>query len=112
VNWKMLEGDVGGLGDGREVVDGVLGGKKKEETVKSMDINMANEKLGNQRNNTLKATLQYWGYKATGNLDPCNGCLKEKARAKDVSHKPTLNEATEPGKRLLLDTTGPFEMSA
>jgi transposase InsO family protein len=38
--------------------------------------------------------------------------LKEKARAKDVSHKPTLNEATEPGKRLFLDTTGPFEMSA
>jgi hypothetical protein len=77
-----------------------------------MDINEANEKLGHPSENTVKATLQYWGYKATCNLDPCYGCLKEKVRAKDVSHKPTLNEATEPGKRLLLDTTGPFEMSA
>jgi transposase InsO family protein len=57
-------------------------------------------------------TLQYWGYRAGGNFNPGDGCLKEKARAKDVSHKPTSNETTEPGKHLFLDTTGPFETSA
>jgi hypothetical protein len=44
-------------------------------------------------------------------VDQCDGCLKEKARAKDVSHKPTSNEITEPGKRLFVDTIGPFETS-
>jgi hypothetical protein len=86
--------------------------KTEQETVKSMDINEAHEKLGHPSENTVKVTLQYWGYKSTGNLDPCDGCLKEKARATDVSHKPTSNETTEPGRRLFLDTARPFETSA
>jgi hypothetical protein len=85
---------------------------KKGETIKTMDLNEAHEKLGHPDENTVKATLQYWGYKATGTFDPCDGCLKEKAKAKDVSHKPTSNVVTEPGKRLFLDATGPFEISA
>jgi hypothetical protein len=86
--------------------------KKEQQAVKTMDINEAHEKLGHPSENTVKSTLQYWGYMAVGNFDPCDGCLKEKARAKDVSQKPTSNETMEPGKRLFLDTTGPFETSA
>jgi hypothetical protein len=40
-----------------------------------MDINEAHEKLGHLSENTVKVTLQYWGYTAVGKFDPCDGCF-------------------------------------
>jgi hypothetical protein len=45
-------------------------------------------------------------------MESCDACLRHKAKAKDVSHKPLITRATKAGERLFLDTTGPYELSA
>jgi hypothetical protein len=45
-------------------------------------------------------------------MEPCDACLRFKAKAKGVLHKPTTTRATKVGERLFMDTTGPYEMSA
>jgi hypothetical protein len=80
---------------------------------KKMDINEAHEKLGHPCERTTRLTVESYGWTTTGEFTPCDACLKDKARAKDVSqHKPSKTVETEPGGRLYLDTTGPFTQSA
>jgi hypothetical protein len=57
-------------------------------------------------------TMEGFGWKVLGEMEPCDGCLQFKAKAKGGSHKPTKIQATESGERLFLDTTGPYQMSA
>jgi hypothetical protein len=77
-----------------------------------MDINEAHEKTGTPLRKNNKTDDRVLWMTATGEFKPCYACLKDKARAKGVSHKPSKTVATEPGGRLYLDTTGPFTRSA
>jgi hypothetical protein len=79
---------------------------------KKMDINEAHEKLGHPSERTTRLTIESYGWTATGEFKPCDACLNDKARAKDVSHKPSETVETKPGGRLYLDTTGPLIQSA
>jgi hypothetical protein len=79
---------------------------------KKMDINEAHEKLGHPRERTTRLTIESYGWTATGEFKLFDACLKDKARAKDVSHKPSEAIETEPGGRLYLHTTGPFTQNA
>jgi transposase InsO family protein len=73
-----------------------------------MDINEAHEKFAHLSEGLLRKTALHYGYKLTGTLMPCDGCMKAKAKAKAVK-KFTETKATKPGERLFMDTTGPFE---
>jgi hypothetical protein len=79
---------------------------------KKMEIIEAHEKLGHPDKKTTRLTLESFEWNAIGEMEPCDGCLKHKAKAKDVSHKPSKTQATKPGGRLFMDTTGPYEISA
>jgi hypothetical protein len=79
---------------------------------KQVDINEAHEKLGHPSGRTTRLTIESYGWTATGDFKPWDASLKDKARAKDVSQKPSEAIETLPGGRLYLDTTGPFTQSA
>jgi hypothetical protein len=79
---------------------------------KKMEIMEAHEKLGHPDEKTNRLTLESFRWNAIGEMEPCDGCLKHKAKAKNVSHKPSKTQATKPGGRLLMDTTGPYVISA
>jgi hypothetical protein len=66
---------------------------------KKMDINEAHEKLGHPSERTTRLTIESYEWTATGEFKPCDACLKDKARAKDVSHKPSEVVETAPGGR-------------
>ncbi len=51
-----------------------------------------------------------YGIKLTGKIEPCDTCLRAKARAKNTK-KTTECMAATASKRLCLDTMGPFEPS-
>ena len=75
----------------------------------SMDINEAHRKMSHVGETILRLTFKHvFEMKLTGELRPCDGCMKAKARAKNVK-KVSTTEATQPGERLYLDTTGPFK---
>ena len=73
-------------------------------------IQDAHELLGHPSEVITRKTMSHMGVKLTGELQPCEGCLLEKAQRKSIP-KTSLCKATLPGERLLLDTTGPFAPS-
>jgi hypothetical protein len=56
---------------------------------KKMDINEAHAKLGHPCKRTTRLTVESYGWTTTGKFKPYDACLKDKAIAKDVSHKPS-----------------------
>ena len=76
----------------------------------TMDVQEAHELLGHPSDFITRKTMSHMGVKITGDLKPCEGCLLEKAQRKSIP-KVSLCQATLPGERLLLDTTGPFAPS-
>ncbi len=74
---------------------------------KTVDINVAHDVCGHKGEALLKKTYKALGVTLTGTLKACEGCGFAKAKAKAVS-KTTATNATKPGERLYLDTTGPF----
>jgi hypothetical protein len=80
-----------------------------EKNVK-MDINEAHEKGVHVHEACLRKTFLKMRVDLVGDLLPCDGCMKAKARAKAVP-KLTSLKATMAGERFYLDTTGPFKLS-
>jgi hypothetical protein len=62
----------------------------------TMDINEAHDKFAHLSEGLLRKTALHYGYKLTGNLMPCNGCMKAKAKAESIK-KFTETKATQPG---------------
>jgi hypothetical protein len=88
---------------------------KKEEKKKpkpTMHVMEAHEKLGHPNEKTTRLTMESFGWKTTGEMEPCDACLRFNAKSKAVSHNPTATRVELPGERLLMDTTGPYKMSA
>jgi hypothetical protein len=75
----------------------------KAKKTPTMNIMEAHETLGHPNKRTTRMTMEEFGWKVVGEMEPCNGCLQFKAKAKGVSHKPTKTQATESGERLFLD---------
>jgi hypothetical protein len=91
----------------------VLGKVKDVKKAKpKMDVMEAHEKLGHLSEKTTRLTVDSFGWIATGEMEPCDACLRHKAKAKGVSHQPSTTRATKAGERLFLDTTGLYELSA
>ena len=88
----------------------VLTNEAKSTSPKKLDINEAHRKLAHMNADTLKRTFRSFGIEVVGDLKPCDGCMRAKARAKNVP-KTTCTKAERPGERLFLDTTGPFAPS-
>ena len=57
-----------------------------------------------------KTSMAHMQVKLSGELQPCEGCLLEKAQRKSVP-KVSMKKAMQQSERLLLDTTGPFAPS-
>ena len=72
-----------------------------------MDINDAHHKFGHINEADLRKTMHYYGFKPTGIPTSCTGCLQAKARHLNTNKLSNL-QATSPGERLMLDTSGPF----
>jgi hypothetical protein len=66
-----------------------------QRTHHTMDINEAHEKFAHLSEGLLRKTALHYGYKLTGTLMPCDGCMKAKAKAKAVK-KFTETKATQP----------------
>jgi Reverse transcriptase (RNA-dependent DNA polymerase) len=71
------------------------------------DINHVHRIFGHIGETLLRKTARSLDWKLFGELQPCDSCLKVKARAKGVRKQTRLN-ATKPGERMFLDITGPF----
>ena len=71
------------------------------------DINEAHDQWGHHGERRLKEMARLLGYKLTGKQQPCDACGIAKATRARVS-KTTNIQATKPGERLFVDTTGPF----
>ena len=84
--------------------------KPKKKPQQKMDINEAHRKFAHRSEDTLRRTFRSYSVELTGKLRPCDGCMRAKAKAKNVK-KQTETEAENPGERLFLDTTGPFAPS-
>ena len=85
--------------------------KSDHETApKTTDINEAHDKLGHAHEDILKRTCKKLNITLTGQLLPCDACMRTKAQAKPVK-KTTDTKATYVGERLFLDTSGPFPPS-
>ena len=79
-------------------------------SAKKLDINEAHRKFAHMNADTLKRTYRSFNIELIGDLKPCDGCMRAKARAKNVP-KTTCTEAERSGERLFLDATGPFAPS-
>jgi hypothetical protein len=75
-----------------------------------MDINKAHDVLGHNGEALLRKTCNRLDVTLTGALKPCEGCGFAKAKAKAAS-KTASAQATKPGERLFLDTSGPFSLT-
>jgi hypothetical protein len=64
--------------------------------------------MGHKSEALIKKTLETIGCKVTGTLASCEGCAFAKAKQRAVS-KTTSTRAIEPGQRVFLDMSGPFE---
>ena len=71
------------------------------------DYNEAHNQWGNHGDRRLKEMAQVMGYKLTGTPLSCDACGIAKATRARVP-KTTRVQATKPGERLFVDTTGPF----
>ena len=71
-----------------------------------MDVNVVNW-YSHLREKLLYFSYNALGVNLTGTLQVCDGCDRSKAKAHDVRNK-TYTRASNPGKRDLVDTTGPF----
>jgi len=60
---------------------------------RTMEINEAYDKMAHIGKDTLQKTMQMYGVKLHGQLLPCDACMQEKARAKNL-RKSTENPAT------------------
>ena len=71
-----------------------------------MDINVSHSysHIGEQ---LLIITYNYLGVKLTGTLQVSDGCSRTKSKSRAV-RKNTYTRSSQPGKRILLDMTGPF----
>ena len=81
-----------------------------ETAPKTTDINEAHDKLGHAHEAILHRTCKKLNITLTGQLLPCDACMRTKAQAKPVK-KTTNTKATYVGERLFLDTSGPFPPS-
>ena len=75
-----------------------------------MDINEAHLRLGHPGIAYLRRAAKEFGWKLTGNLEFCVPCEKAKATTKRLAKEATV-EATDPGERLMIDTSGPYKES-
>jgi hypothetical protein len=73
-----------------------------------MDITTAHNRLAHTSESILWETMKEYGIKLTGKLNACDECLQIKAKAKGVP-KATKTVASEPGERLYVDTSGPYD---
>ena len=71
------------------------------------DINKTHDQWGHHGERRLKEMTRLLGYKLTGKQQPCDACGIAKATRARVSNTTNI-QATEPGERLFVDTTGPF----
>jgi hypothetical protein len=67
----------------------VIDKNANKKAIKKMNIMEAHEKLGHPDEKTTRLTVESFGCKIAGEMEPCNACLRFKAKAKGVSHKPT-----------------------
>jgi len=50
----------------------------------TMDINKAHDKMAHIGEDIVCKTMAHYGIKLTGKMEPCNACLRAKARAKNM----------------------------
>jgi hypothetical protein len=93
-----------------KVVQKGFNGTVMATEVTRMGIQDAHELLGHPSKVITRKTMSHMGVKLTGELQPCEGCLLEKAQRKSIP-KTSLCKATLLGERLLLYTTGSFAPS-
>jgi hypothetical protein len=80
--------------------------KDVKKTKLKIDVMEAHEKLGLPNKKTTRLTVEsFFGWIVTGEMEPCDACLRHKAKAKGVSRQPSTTHATKAGERLFLDTT-------
>ena len=72
-----------------------------------LDINIDHDRMCHINEKDLRATMYKYGIKLTGNRNPCPACLIDKAKIKTIP-KMSLTQATRPGERIFMDTSGPF----
>jgi len=72
-----------------------------------IDMNVAHNQWGHHGERRLKEMASVYGFRLTGKLNPCDACGIAKACQTRIS-KSTKIQATMPGERLFIDTTGPF----
>ena len=72
-----------------------------------IDINVAHDQWGHHGIRRLQEMARVNGFRLTGDVKPCDACGISKASQTRVS-KTTNVKATKPGKRIFMDTTGPF----
>ena len=75
-----------------------------------MDINEAHDIFNHLGPEVLRKTCKNLGIKLTGTFQSCPGCMYAKAKQKKLN-KLSKVQATKPGERLFLDTSGPYPQS-
>ena len=92
-----------------EVKDAIAANDGNPIAVKkeAIDINVAHNQWGHHGIRRLKAMAKQYGFRLTGNLEPCDACGIAKASQTRIS-KTTNVVASRPGERFYVDTTGPF----
>jgi hypothetical protein len=77
---------------------------KKEEKKKpkpTMHVVEAREKLGHPNEKTTRLTMESFGWKTTGEMEPCDACLRFNAKSKAVSHKSTATKSGTSGRTII-----------
>ena len=81
--------------------------KSKNERKMTMDINQTHDIFGHIKESIKRKFCNKNNITLTSNSKTCVGCLESKAKRKPVK-KSTDTRATEPDKRIFVDTSGPF----
>ena len=81
--------------------------KETNKAMKTLDINLAHDMLGHKCESLLRQSFKLHGYKLTGKLQPCEGCIKAKARRKNIKKK-SYNKSQRAGERWSVDLSGPY----
>ena len=83
--------------------------KPNKNLIKKLDINVAHGYC-HSCEGVLRKNYKNMGIELVGELKACDGCNQAKGKAKNVN-KSTDKVAKEVGERVLVDASGPFEVS-
>jgi len=72
------------------------------EEGKTVDVNYAHRVWNHVPEDSLKCTADHYGWRLSGNLEPCEDCAKSRARQKNVK-KETEEEHHNPGELFYID---------